>query len=132
MFLEEMLDISKEVRAGLIAEVAQIPTDQFTFQATPQSRSVAGLIRHIVETQKFLVGELTLRKASECSTALRPFGCAVRRPLVSQTSLRGGNTLFNTSNKNSNQRSTHNALSIGREPRSGVVANWPANGFGLL
>jgi uncharacterized damage-inducible protein DinB len=58
MSLEEMLDVWKEVRAGLIAEVAQIPPDQFAFQATPQSRSVAGLIRHILETQRFLVGEL--------------------------------------------------------------------------
>ena len=53
-----MLDIWKEVRAGVIAEVTQIPPDQFAFQATPQSRSVAGLIRHILETQRFLVGEL--------------------------------------------------------------------------
>jgi uncharacterized damage-inducible protein DinB len=58
MSLEELLDVWKEVRTGLIAEVAQIPPDQFAFQATPQSRSVAGLIRHILETQRFLVGEL--------------------------------------------------------------------------
>jgi uncharacterized damage-inducible protein DinB len=58
MILEEMLDIWKEVRAGLIAELEQIPPDQFAFQVTPQSRSVAGLIRHILETQKFLVNEL--------------------------------------------------------------------------
>jgi uncharacterized damage-inducible protein DinB len=58
MSLEEMLDVWKEVRAGLIAELEQIPTDQFGFQATPESRSVAGIIRHIIETQKFLTGEL--------------------------------------------------------------------------
>jgi uncharacterized damage-inducible protein DinB len=58
IFLDEMLDVWKEVRAGLIAELQQIPPDQFAFQATPQSRSVAGLIRHILETQKFLVTEL--------------------------------------------------------------------------
>jgi uncharacterized damage-inducible protein DinB len=58
MSLEELLDVWKEVRTGLIAEVAQIPRDQFAFQATPQSRSVAGLICHILETQSFLVGEL--------------------------------------------------------------------------
>ena len=58
MSLEEMFDVWKEIRTGLIAELEQIPPDQFAFQATPQSRSVAGLIRHILETQKFLVSEL--------------------------------------------------------------------------
>jgi uncharacterized damage-inducible protein DinB len=58
MSLEEMLDVWKEVRAGLIAELAQIPAEQFGFQATPESRSVAGIIRHIIEAQKFLTGEL--------------------------------------------------------------------------
>ena len=58
MSLEEMLDVWKEVRAGLIAELAQIPAEQFGFQATPESRSVAGIIRHVVEVQKFSTGEL--------------------------------------------------------------------------
>jgi len=58
MSLEEMLDFWKEVRTGLIAELAQIPAEQFGFQATPESRSVAGMIRHIVEVQKFSTGEL--------------------------------------------------------------------------
>jgi hypothetical protein len=44
MSLEEMLDVWKEVRAGLIAELAQIPAEQFGFQATPESRNVAGVI----------------------------------------------------------------------------------------
>jgi len=58
MSLEEMLDVWKEARAGLITEFAQIPAEQFGFQATPESRSVAGVIRHIAEAQKFLAGEL--------------------------------------------------------------------------
>ena len=58
MSLEELLDFWKEVRAGLIAELAQIPAEQFGFQSTPESRSVAGIIRHIVEVQKFSTGEL--------------------------------------------------------------------------
>ena len=58
MSLEELLDFWKEVRAGLIAELAQVPAEQFGFQATPESRSVAGIIRHIVEVQKFSTGEL--------------------------------------------------------------------------
>jgi uncharacterized damage-inducible protein DinB len=58
MSLEELLNIWKEVRAGLITELEQIPAEQFGFQATPESRSVAGMIRHIGEAQKFLMGEL--------------------------------------------------------------------------
>ncbi|MGH2583252.1 MAG: DinB family protein [Blastocatellia bacterium] len=58
MSLEELLDFWKEVRAGIIAELVQIPAEQFGFQATPESRSVAGIIRHIVEVQKFSTDEL--------------------------------------------------------------------------
>ena len=58
MSLEEVLDVWKEVRAGLIAELAQIPAGQFGFQATQESRSVAGIIRHIIETQKFLTDKM--------------------------------------------------------------------------
>src|SRR5215467_4145220 len=58
MSLEELLDAWKEVRTGLIAELAQIPAEQFGFQATPEARSVAGIIRHIAEAQTFLTGEL--------------------------------------------------------------------------
>ena len=58
MSLEELLTVWKEVRAGLIAEVEQIPAEQFGFQATPESRSVAGIIRHIVGAQEFLIAEL--------------------------------------------------------------------------
>ena len=58
MSLEELLDFWKEVRAGVIDELAQIPAEQFGFQPAPESRSVAGVIRHIVEVQKFSTGEL--------------------------------------------------------------------------
>ena len=58
MSLEELLDFWKEVRAGIIAELAQIPAEQFGFQPTPESRSVAGIIRHIVGAQQFSTGEL--------------------------------------------------------------------------
>ena len=47
----------REVRAGLIEEVAQIPTDKFSFRAAEGMRSVAELLQHLVESQKFLVGE---------------------------------------------------------------------------
>src|SRR5215470_197789 len=58
MSFEELLDFWKEVRRGLIAELEQIPAEQFGFQATLESRSVAGIIRHIVGAQQFLTGEL--------------------------------------------------------------------------
>lgn len=58
MSLEELLDFWKEVRAGVIAEFVQIPAEQFGFQPAPESRSVAGIIRHIVEVQKFSTVEL--------------------------------------------------------------------------
>ena len=47
----------REVRAGLIEEVAQIPADKFSFRAADGMRSVAELLQHLVESQKFLVGE---------------------------------------------------------------------------
>lgn len=49
----------KEVRKGLIEEASQIPAEQFSFRATPETRSVAELLQHIVESQKTLVGEGT-------------------------------------------------------------------------
>jgi uncharacterized damage-inducible protein DinB len=41
----------------LINEVEQIPADQFSFRASSETRTVSELIQHIVEAQKFLVGE---------------------------------------------------------------------------
>lgn len=58
MTLEQVLGVWKEVRSGLIAEVERIPSEQFGYQAAPESRSVAGIIRHIAGTQEFLMGEL--------------------------------------------------------------------------
>lgn len=47
----------REVRAGLIDEVSQIPADKFSFRAAEGMRSIAELLQHLVESQKFLVGE---------------------------------------------------------------------------
>lgn len=47
----------REVRAGLIDEASQIPADKFSFKAADGMRSVAELLQHLVESQKFLVGE---------------------------------------------------------------------------
>ncbi|MFN2493578.1 MAG: DinB family protein [Pyrinomonadaceae bacterium] len=57
MSVDRLIEGWKEVRAGLIEEVSQIPDDQFSFRATPDTRSVGELLQHIVESQKTLIGE---------------------------------------------------------------------------
>jgi len=58
MSLEGLMGSWKEVRAGLINEAEQIPADKFSFQATPDTRSVARLLQHVIESQKMLAGEV--------------------------------------------------------------------------
>ncbi|HSP62704.1 MAG TPA: DinB family protein [Pyrinomonadaceae bacterium] len=58
MAIENVIGSWKEVRSGLIDEAAQIPAEQFEFQAAANTRSIKGLLQHLVETQKFLVGEV--------------------------------------------------------------------------
>jgi uncharacterized damage-inducible protein DinB len=58
MAIENVVESWKEVRAGLISEAEQIPSDQFSFRAAPDCRSVKELLQHLVETQKFLTGEI--------------------------------------------------------------------------
>jgi len=82
MSLEEMLDVWKEVRAGLITELAQIPGEQFGFQATPESRSVAGVIRHIAEAQKFLAGELLWNEKRGQAGNIEIWLRVTQRPLI--------------------------------------------------
>lgn len=57
MVVENILANWQEVRSGLIDEAGQVPADQFSFQAAPNTRSIKGLLQHLVESQKFLVGE---------------------------------------------------------------------------
>jgi len=57
MSAEPVLGLWKDVRAGLIQEVEKIPEDQFSFRATPDTRSIAELLQHIITSQKILVGE---------------------------------------------------------------------------
>ena len=58
MSVDMLVNTWKEFRKGLIAEVEQIPEDKFGFRATPETRTVAELLQHIVEIQKMLVGEV--------------------------------------------------------------------------
>ena len=57
MSAEMIIKLWKDIRNGLVEEVEKIPDDQMSFRATPQTRSVAELVQHVVETQKILVGE---------------------------------------------------------------------------
>jgi len=57
MSAETAMKSWKDVRNGLIEEVEKIPEDQMSFRATPDTRSIAEILQHIVETQKILIGE---------------------------------------------------------------------------
>lgn len=57
MSAEAIIGMWKDVRNGLISEVEKIPEDQFSFRATPETRSIAELLHHVIEVQKILVGE---------------------------------------------------------------------------
>ncbi len=58
MSAETIIGLWKDVRSGLISEVEAIPEEQFSFRATPETRSIAEVLHHIVEVQKILVGEM--------------------------------------------------------------------------
>ena len=73
MAIESIIGSWKEVRSGFIDEVEQIPADQFSFQATPDTRSIAQLLQHVIQSQKTLVGE-----------ACRPDTNLLRQPLAEQ------------------------------------------------
>jgi uncharacterized damage-inducible protein DinB len=57
MSLESIIESWREVRNGLSDEANQVPAEKFSFQPTPDTRSVKQLLQHLVESQKFLVGE---------------------------------------------------------------------------
>ena len=64
MSVDMLINTWKEFRKGLIAEVEQIPEDKFDFRATPETRTVAELLQHIVEVQKMLIGEVGQAEAN--------------------------------------------------------------------
>jgi uncharacterized damage-inducible protein DinB len=57
MSIENIISSWQEVRSGLIDEANQIPADKFSFQPAADTRSVSSLLQHLIESQKFLVGE---------------------------------------------------------------------------
>ncbi|HLN98689.1 MAG TPA: DinB family protein [Pyrinomonadaceae bacterium] len=58
MSIDRLIGNWHEVRAGLAKEVSQIPEDRFAFRATPETRNVAEVLQHIIQSQKMLVGEV--------------------------------------------------------------------------
>jgi uncharacterized damage-inducible protein DinB len=57
MSAETIIGLWKDARGGLIEEVEKIPEDQFSFRATPDTRSIAEVLQHVVSSQKIIVGE---------------------------------------------------------------------------
>jgi uncharacterized damage-inducible protein DinB len=57
--LEETLEAWSDARRGLIDEVENIPEDRFGFRPTPEVKSVAELVQHILEVAMMMTGELT-------------------------------------------------------------------------
>jgi uncharacterized damage-inducible protein DinB len=60
MSIDRLIESWKDTRNGLIDEAAQIPAEQFSFRAAPETRTICELLQHVVESQKTFVGE-TLR-----------------------------------------------------------------------
>jgi uncharacterized damage-inducible protein DinB len=58
MFVESLVRSWNQARQSLIAELEQIPPDKFDFRSTPETRSVAEIVRHIMEAQKVFAGEV--------------------------------------------------------------------------
>src|SRR6266508_1381844 len=89
MSLEGIIGSWKEVRSGLIDEAQQIPADKFSFQATPNTRSVAQLLQHVIEAQKFLVGEVS---QPDTNLLRRPFADQIKHyaPGVSNVNEKDG------------------------------------------
>jgi len=58
MSVDTIIATWRDVRSGFTREVEQIPAEQFSFRASPETRTVAELTQHVIEAQKFLVGEI--------------------------------------------------------------------------
>lgn len=57
--LDEALDAWDDARSGVIAELQGIPDKEIAFQPAGESRTVAELVRHIVESNLMMSGELS-------------------------------------------------------------------------
>ena len=69
MSVDAIIGSWREVRAGLIDEASQIPAGKFSFRAAEGMRTVAELLQHLVESQKFWARPMTLAWMSKLSSA---------------------------------------------------------------
>jgi uncharacterized damage-inducible protein DinB len=56
--LDEALESWQGVRDGLIGEVENIPKENFEFRLTPDTRTVAEVVQHVIEVALMMTGEL--------------------------------------------------------------------------
>src|SRR5262245_34373069 len=57
--LDEMMESWTGVRDGLVAEVENVPATRFGWRPTPESRSVAEQVQHILEVAMMATAEFT-------------------------------------------------------------------------
>jgi uncharacterized damage-inducible protein DinB len=57
LVFEDAIEALGFTREGTIAEARNIPDDRWDYRPHPRSRSVAELVRHMIETTAMLVGE---------------------------------------------------------------------------
>lgn len=57
--LEETLEAWAYTRRGVIAEVRNLPASAFDFRPTPENRTAAELVWHIIESGLLMAGELS-------------------------------------------------------------------------
>lgn len=62
--LDETLGTWRDVRDGVISEAKNIPAKHWGWRPTPESRTVAELVRHILEVAMMMSGELVRPDAS--------------------------------------------------------------------
>lgn len=81
--LDETLEAWQWVRQSLIEEVENIPANRFDFRVTPETRSVAEVVQHILEVALMMTGELcrpdTDFHREPWSQLLEPYASQVRK-----------------------------------------------------
>lgn len=57
--LDEFLEAWRYTRQGVIAEVGNLPEKAFGFRPSDASRTVTGLVQHVIESGQMMAGELS-------------------------------------------------------------------------
>jgi len=91
MLLEEALESWSDARGLVIGEADNIPADRYPFRPTPDVRSVAEMVAHILEVSELMVGELC---RPDGDFRRKPFGDLLREYAAGVSSLRGKDELL--------------------------------------